>query len=95
MHKIYTNGINYKQIKVQQKLYSHSAKSLKKGEGVIVSPEGFSLNTDNSPGDFKLGVFKLATMIKPEPKIVPIVNVNFENLVSEETLSVRSNNLLK
>ena len=22
-------------------------------------------------------------MIKPEPKIVPIVNVNFENLVSE------------
>ena len=78
------DGINYKQIKKFNKnFYSHSAKSLKKGEGVIVSPEGFSLNTDNSPGDFKLGVFKLATMIKPEPKIVPIVNVNFENLVSE------------
>lgn len=78
------DGINYKQIKkFNKKFYSHSAKSLKKGEGVIVSPEGFSLNTDNSPGDFKLGVFKLATIIKPEPKIVPIVNVNFENLVSE------------
>ena len=75
--------INYKQIKkFNRKFYYQSKKSLENGEGIIVSPEGFSLDTKNSPGDFKLGVFKLAAMIKPQPKIVPIINVNFENLIS-------------
>ena len=77
-------GTNYKQIKnFNRNFYDQSKKSLENGEGIIVSPEGFSLDTNNSPGDFKLGVFKLATMVKPEPKIVPIVNVNFENLISK------------
>ena len=77
-------GTNYKQIKnFNRNFYDQSKKSLENGEGIIVSPEGFSLDTNNSPGDFKLGVFKLAAMVKPEPKIVPIVNVNFENLISK------------
>jgi len=78
------SGTNYKQIKkFNRNFYDQSKKSLENGEGIIVSPEGFSLDTNNSPGDFKLGVFKLAAMVKPEPKIVPIVNVNFENLISK------------
>ena len=80
-------GTNYKQIKnFNRNFYDQSKKSLENGEGIIVSPEGFSLDTNNSPGDFKLGVFKLAAMVKPEPKIVPIVNVNFENLISKGNL---------
>jgi len=75
--------INYKQVKEFNKgFYSESINNLKKGIGIIVSPEGFSLKTEESPGMFKLGVFKLATQIKPEPKIVPIVMANFDKLHS-------------
>ena len=75
--------MNYKQVKEFNKgFYSQSTDTLKKGVGIIVSPEGFSLKTEESPGIFKLGVFKLATMVKPEPKIVPVVMANFDKLLS-------------
>ena len=76
--------MNYKQVKEFNKgFYSQSTDTLKKGVGIIVSPEGFSLKTEESPGIFKLGVFKLATIVKPEPKIVPIVMANFDKLLSK------------
>lgn len=76
--------MNYKQVKEFNKgFYSHSIDNLKKGVGIIVSPEGFSLKTEESPGIFKLGVFKLATIVKPEPKIVPVVMANFDKLLSK------------
>ena len=76
--------MNYKQVKEFNKsFYSQSIDNLKKGVGIIVSPEGFSLKTEESPGIFKLGVFKLATMVKPEPKIVPVVMANFDKLLSK------------
>ena len=76
--------MNYKEVKEFNKgFYSHSIDNLKKGVGIIVSPEGFSLKTEESPGIFKLGVFKLATIVKPEPKIVPIVMANFDKLLSK------------
>ena len=76
--------MNYKQVKEFNKgFYSQSIDNLKKGVGIIVSPEGFSLKTEESPGVFKLGVFKLATMVKPEPKIVPVVMANFDKLLSK------------
>ena len=76
--------MNYKQVKEFNKgFYSQSIDNLKKGVGIIVSPEGFSLKTEESPGIFKLGVFKLATIVKPEPKIVPIVMANFDKLLSK------------
>ena len=75
--------MNYKRVKEFNKsFYSQSIDNLKKGVGIIVSPEGFSLKTEESPGIFKLGVFKLATMVKPEPKIVPVVMANFDKLLS-------------
>ena len=78
--------MNYKQVKEFNKgFYSQSIDNLKKGVGIIVSPEGFSLKTEESPGIFKLGVFKLATIVKPEPKIVPIVMANFDKLLSKTT----------
>ena len=76
--------MNYKRVKEFNKgFYSQSIDNLKKGVGIIVSPEGFSLKTEESPGIFKLGVFKLATIVKPEPKIVPIVMANFDKLFSK------------
>ena len=76
--------MNYKRVKEFNKsFYSQSIDNLKKGVGIIVSPEGFSLKTEESPGIFKLGVFKLATMVKPEPKIVPVVMANFDKLLSK------------
>ena len=76
--------MNYKQVKEFNKgFYSQSIDNLKKGVGIIVSPEGFSLKTEESPGIFKLGVFKLATIVKPEPKIVPVVMANFDKLLSK------------
>lgn len=76
--------MNYKQVKEFNKgFYFQSIDNLKKGVGIIVSPEGFSLKTEESPGIFKLGVFKLATIVKPEPKIVPVVMANFDKLLSK------------
>ena len=79
-------NINYSQIKIFNKnFYRESLDDLKKGNGIVVSPEGFSRKTEESPGDFKIGVFKLATKLKNQPKIVPIVMANFDKLVSEST----------
>ena len=79
-------NISYSQIKTFNKsFYTKSVKELKNGNGVVVSPEGFSRKTEESPGDFKIGVFKLATKLKPQPKIVPIVMANFDKLLSEST----------
>ena len=79
-------NINYSQIKTFNKnFYRESLDDLKKGNGVVVSPEGFSRRTEESPGDFKIGVFKLATKLKNQPKIVPIVMANFDKLLSQST----------
>ena len=79
-------NINYSQIKIFNKnFYRESLDDLKKGNGIVVSPEGFSRRTEESPGDFKIGVFKLATKLKNQPKIVPIIMANFDKLVSEST----------
>ena len=79
-------NINYSQIKIFNKnFYRESLDDLKKGNGIVVSPEGFSRKTEESPGDFKIGVFKLATKLKNQPKIVPIIMANFDKLVSEST----------
>ena len=79
-------NINYSQIKTFNKsFYTKSINELKKGNGIVVSPEGFSRKTEESPGDFKIGVFKLATKLKPQPKIVPIIMANFDKLLSETT----------
>tara|TARA_B100000941_G_scaffold2393_1_gene1534 strand:- start:222 stop:1610 length:1389 start_codon:yes stop_codon:yes gene_type:complete len=77
--------LSYKEIKEFNKaFYNRSIKELKRGNGVVVSPEGFSRNTEESPGEFKIGVFKLAAKMQPQPKIVPIVMVNFDKVLSKK-----------
>lgn len=58
--------------------YKEATKHLTDQRNLIISPEGTSYRTENSPGPFKLGAFKLALSTNPEPYIVPIVMVNFD-----------------
>ncbi len=66
--------------------FQNALKELENNNGIIISPEGVSQETENSPGSFKSGAFKLATMAKKEPFIVPIVLVNFDKVISKNVL---------
>ena len=94
MTKIYCDIADKKIIKIFNKnFYRESLDDLKKGNGIVVSPEGFSRSTEESPGDFKIGVFKLATKLKNQPKIVPIIMANFDKLVhNNDTVFVKGSN---
>jgi len=58
--------------------YSEASKHLQQDYNLIISPEGTSYRTEESPGPFKMGAFKLALHTEPEPYIVPVVMVNFD-----------------
>lgn len=76
--------LSYSKIKKFNKaFYEGAIKELKMRNSVVVSPEGFSRNTEESPGEFKIGVFKLAAKMQPQPKIVPVVMVNFDKVLSK------------
>lgn len=63
--------------------YREAENYLKKGTNLLISPEGTSYKTENSPGPFKLGSFKLALKMNPEPYIIPLVLVNFDHRIKE------------
>ena len=48
------------------------------GTNIMLSPEGTSFWTEDSPGPFKPGAFRLAAHVEPEPLIVPIAVANFD-----------------
>ena len=73
-----------KTIKNENKLfYNRAVQELQNDRSLVCSPEGFSYQTQNSPGPFKKGVFSLASSMNPQPKIVPIVLANFDSLPEE------------
>jgi len=63
--------------------YREASKYLKEDYNLIISPEGTSYRTDESPGPFKMGAFKLALNTVPEPYIVPVVMVNFDQRIGK------------
>lgn len=54
---------------------------LRAGTNLILSPEGTSYWTEESPGAFKPGAFRLAASMRPEPWIVPIAVANFDRRI--------------
>ena len=54
---------------------------LRAGTNLILSPEGTSYWTEDSPGPFKPGAFRLAASMQPEPWIVPIAVANFDRRI--------------
>ena len=61
---------------------------LKAGTNLILSPEGTSYWTEDSPGTFKPGAFRLAASVEPEPKIVPMAVANFDRRVHSTVYAV-------
>ena len=68
---------------VNKSFYPKAIKHLRQGLGLVFSPEGNSHKTGDSPGVFRHGIFKLASCMKPQPLIVPLVMANFDKLASE------------
>lgn len=71
--------------KTNEEFYQIAKKELSKGTHIVFSPEGNSYPTEKSPGKFREGVFRLASSLKDQPLIVPIVMVNFDKLPSKAT----------
>ena len=75
--------------KEQNKMfYPTAANYINSGLNMLLSPEGTSLKTENSPGPFKAGAFLLAASIKPEPLIVPVAVANFDKRINQRVFSL-------
>lgn len=75
--------------KEQNKLfYKTATEYIKSGQNLMLSPEGTSYRTEDSPGPFKPGAFRLAASIDPEPFIVPIVVANFDKRLNRNVFSL-------
>ena len=72
----------------REKFYETAGDYLKKGFNIVISPEGTSMTTEESPGSFKLGAFLLAASIDPEPRIVPIAVANFDKRINQNVFSL-------
>lgn len=72
----------------RKKFFKEAGEYVKKGFNIVISPEGTSLRTNESPGPFKPGAFLLAASIKPEPYIVPIALANFDKRINQNIFSL-------
>ena len=69
----------------QRDFYETAARHLRAGTNLILSPEGTSYWTEDSPGPFKPGAFRVAASVDPEPWIVPIAVANFDRRIHATT----------
>ena len=65
----------------QNEFFETAGRYLKAGTNLILSPEGTSYWTEDSPGPFKPGAFRLAASLDPEPWIVPIAVAHFDRRI--------------
>ena len=66
--------------------YKNAIDWIDRGGNLIISPEGSSYVTEESPGPFKMGPFNLAVKAKKEPKIVPVILCNFDKRITNTLL---------
>ena len=69
--------------RAKEKFYKEANEYLDAGINIIVSPEGTSFASEESPGPFKMGPFNLAMKADREPYIVPVVFCNFDKRITE------------
>jgi len=62
----------------KEEFYEKSKLVLSNKENLIVTPEGRSSTTDESPTDFKAGIFRMIIRSGLDPFIVPLVMANFD-----------------
>ena len=78
------NNINDNEVKkINNKFYGEALQDLKEGNCLVLSPEGASYSTEQSPGIFKKGLFKLISKLPISICVVPIVTLNFDKLASK------------
>ncbi len=89
-----TNTKEYRDEK-RKEFYDFAQSYLRNKNNLLISPEGTSFSTEESPGAFKSGAFRLALNCNPEPLIVPISIANFDKRVRKNTFSVIINKPFK
>lgn len=62
-----------------------AAAHLKAGRNLVIAPEGQCSYTEDSPGPFRSGAFRLAASLDPQPLIVPIAVANFDKKITRTT----------
>lgn len=72
----------------RKKFYETAGEYVKRGNNLILSPEGTSLVTEESPTIFKAGAFRLAASIDPEPLIVPMAVANFDKRLNRTVFAL-------
>lgn len=65
----------------RSQFFETAGRYLRAGTNLILSPEGTSYWTEDSPGPFRPGAFRLAASLDPEPWIVPIAVANFDRRI--------------
>ena len=55
---------------------------LQAGRNIVMAPEGVSAFTEESPRPFRVGAFRLAAQMHPEPMLVPIAVANFDKKIT-------------
>ncbi len=84
---VYTSDSDLQDVEAKEaakvRFYDEAEKYLNQGINMIISPEGTSFRSEESPGPFKMGPFNLARRMKKEPKFVPIVFYNFDKRITE------------
>ena len=55
------------------------------GRNLLIAPEGRCSYTEDSPGEFRAGAFRLAAAVQPEPLIVPVAVANFDKRPTQTT----------
>lgn len=73
----------------KQDFFRKATAELACGRNLMISPEGTSFLTEESPGPFRPGAFKLALELKHEPLIVPIAIANFDKRLRYNTLKCK------
>ena len=71
--------------KRNHRFIEQAAAHLRAGRNLLIAPEGRCSFTEASPGPFKVGAFRLAAAMQPEPLIVPIAVANFDKRLTRTT----------
>ena len=72
----------------RNEFFETAGRYLKSGTNLILSPEGTSYWTEDSPGPFRPGAFRLAASVEPEPWIVPLAVANFDRRIHSTVCAV-------
>ncbi|ANQ49632.1 hypothetical protein MY04_2258 [Flammeovirga sp. MY04] len=73
---------------LRNKFFDEAGEKLKEGTNLILSPEGTSRETQQSPVEFKPGAFMIANHSGVDPLIVPIAIAFFDKRISKTKLGV-------